>query len=656
MSTQIFLSFDFALPADNRSTHVVHLQSKGEFTSCWLQSIAEKIACIPSKDLFFSFKGKVIAPNDPNPLKCGSADIIRVSLSGGLAGGKGGFGAMIRNMAKIAQQKKTQDFGACRDLHGRRLRHVNDEIRLQKWQEEKERERLEGKKPSESDSDIEEETESGIAGWHLDTPSWAEGFGKKKARVKSILKKRRKTRLCQNWLDARAPGKRGPPAGAPSHWGCPRGRECEFAHGEEELRGWGKRENESKKKEDAKRKREESLAAYIGAAEKGVDSESIQAAVLQGLKAEQKAKRQRLEEEAEISSKVLPVDLEGKQIGMRWGASWLGLLSGTLDIQESGKIEGDSEFGSACMVGVGLTEGRWYYEATLLTAGLMQIGWADHLFKGDSTTGDGVGDDVHSWAYDGMRQLKWNGAEDQTGDKGHPPEAYGKAWKAGDVVGCLLDLDAREMKFTLNGKDLGVAFENLPIAESISGTGESTEIGFFPAFSLEEGEALLINVGRSDQTKFTHPCSGYLPLASASKIFSKTGKPKESNRENKDLAMSPSKQEFKQQPSFDSQPPTSSELKLVSSAKKTDPSSSLKSEKALPSGDIRAYDLSSCNTIEDCEKLGLDVLKKELQSRGVKCGGTLQERAKRLFLVKDLSPAEIDPKLKAKEQRKRKNK
>lgn len=34
-----------------------------------------------------------------------------------------------------AGAKPTTDFGACRDLQGRRLRHVNDEVRLQKWQE-----------------------------------------------------------------------------------------------------------------------------------------------------------------------------------------------------------------------------------------------------------------------------------------------------------------------------------------------------------------------------------------------------------------------------------------------------------------------------------------------------------------------------------------
>jgi hypothetical protein len=70
----------------------------------------------------------------------GSADVVKVETRGGLLGGKGGFGAMLRSMGKAAGQKKTVDFGACRDLYGRRLRHVNDEIKLKKWLEAKEQE------------------------------------------------------------------------------------------------------------------------------------------------------------------------------------------------------------------------------------------------------------------------------------------------------------------------------------------------------------------------------------------------------------------------------------------------------------------------------------------------------------------------------------
>lgn len=45
---------------------------------------------------------------------------------------------------------------------------------------------------------------------------------------------------------------------------------------------------------------------------------------------------------------------------------------------------------------------------------------------------------------------------------------------------------------------------------------------------------------------------------------------------------------------------------------------------------------------------GLERLKTELMARGLKCGGTLEERAARLFAVKGLAPEEIDPSLLAK--------
>ena len=43
--------------------------------------------------------------------------------------GKGGFGTLLKGQSKQAGAKTTLDFGACRDLSGRRLRHVNDEIK-----------------------------------------------------------------------------------------------------------------------------------------------------------------------------------------------------------------------------------------------------------------------------------------------------------------------------------------------------------------------------------------------------------------------------------------------------------------------------------------------------------------------------------------------
>jgi uncharacterized membrane protein YgcG len=55
---------------------------------------------------------------------------VRVALR--LTGGKGGFGAMLRTAG--AKGIKTTNFDACRDLNGRRLRHVNSEQKLREWE------------------------------------------------------------------------------------------------------------------------------------------------------------------------------------------------------------------------------------------------------------------------------------------------------------------------------------------------------------------------------------------------------------------------------------------------------------------------------------------------------------------------------------------
>jgi hypothetical protein len=59
---------------------------------------------------------------------------LRCIVGDGVLGGKGGFGASLKAAAK---GKKTTNFGMCRDLNGRRLRHVNDEMRLRLWMKEK---------------------------------------------------------------------------------------------------------------------------------------------------------------------------------------------------------------------------------------------------------------------------------------------------------------------------------------------------------------------------------------------------------------------------------------------------------------------------------------------------------------------------------------
>ncbi|XP_068644410.1 uncharacterized protein [Aristolochia californica] len=60
-----------------------------------------------------------------------------------LRGGKGGFGSLLRGAATKAGQKKTNNFDACRDMSGRRLRHVNAEKKLEEWKAEAEERKLE---------------------------------------------------------------------------------------------------------------------------------------------------------------------------------------------------------------------------------------------------------------------------------------------------------------------------------------------------------------------------------------------------------------------------------------------------------------------------------------------------------------------------------
>ncbi|NWU89406.1 SDE2 regulator, partial [Upupa epops] len=68
----------------------------------------------------------------------------------------------------------------------------------------------------------------------------------------------------------------------------------------------------------------------------------------------------------------------------------------------------------------------------------------------------------------------------------------------------------------------------------------------------------------------------------------------------------------------------------------------------LQSTEVEPIDLLAFNSAAEMEALGLDRLKMELMSLGLKCGGTLKERAIRLFSVRGLLRDQIDPALFAK--------
>lgn len=64
--------------------------------------------------------------------------------------------------------------------------------------------------------------------------------------------------------------------------------------------------------------------------------------------------------------------------------------------------------------------------------------------------------------------------------------------------------------------------------------------------------------------------------------------------------------------------------------------------------EVEPIDLLAFNSAAELEALGLEKLKMGLMSLGLKCGGTLKERAARLFSVRGLSRDQIKPSLFAK--------
>ncbi|KAK9722354.1 hypothetical protein K7432_002742 [Basidiobolus ranarum] len=139
-----------------------------------------------------------------------------------------------------------------------------------------------------------------------------------------------------------------------------------------------------------------------------------------------------------------------------------------------------------------VTRGCWYYEVRLITPGIMQIGWATKHSRFRPEDGVGVGDDEHSFAFDGCRRLAWSSGL---------PVAYGKgnSWNQGDILGAHLDLEYGVIRYYLNGIDLGIAFEF---------TGNqlfhytSNEGGFYPALSLTSFQHVALNFG---QQPFKYP-------------------------------------------------------------------------------------------------------------------------------------------------------
>lgn len=129
---------------------------------------------------------------------------------------------------------------------------------------------------------------------------------------------------------------------------------------------------------------------------------------------------------------------------------------------------------TVCVSHLSRRTGRLYYEVELgFDFKRPRVGWLADMWappsRGDVPC---VGDDELGWAADGARALRWhNGSEEQP---------WSRRWKPYDVVGCLADLDAGLLRFSLNGC-LEACQMELPAGQ-----------GLFPAVSLAGTFELLI--------------------------------------------------------------------------------------------------------------------------------------------------------------------
>mmetsp|Transcript_35315 Transcript_35315/g.82464 ORF Transcript_35315/g.82464 Transcript_35315/m.82464 type:complete len:777 (+) Transcript_35315:108-2438(+) len=127
--------------------------------------------------------------------------------------------------------------------------------------------------------------------------------------------------------------------------------------------------------------------------------------------------------------------------------------------------------------GLAKSSGCFYHEVKLgAKIRDTQLGWAALEFREEAEiTGNGIGDDEHSYAADGQRQLRWH--------KGESVEvSWPSEWKEGDVVGCAIDFDAGEMTFSLNGEWVPEATIEF----------EPSGREFYPALSLKGGFAMFL--------------------------------------------------------------------------------------------------------------------------------------------------------------------
>jgi Replication stress response SDE2 C-terminal/SPRY domain/Silencing defective 2 N-terminal ubiquitin domain len=499
-----------------------------------------------------------------------------------IRGGKGGFGTLLKGQSRLASANTTKDFSACRDLQGRRLRTVNDEINMSLWREW-------NAKIAAGTATIDDmaaavvNTPSGIAGWHLAIPAWAEVNPKKEQRrVKELL---------EQWQRRRD--------------------DDTSAHKSHQLL------------KDAQ------VTSYMKQTDSATTTQMnlVKEALLAAAAAQQQKPAAAVATAASsptttTTSKRAKVD-NNDDSTMDPPAAFLTISgSAALDYNTNSgrwRLQSDGNFST---IGIFLHDTTtttqkmiYYYEIYLVSGGLCQVGWATRGFRPDSEQGYGVGDDERSWSYDGSRAIKLH-------QEASVP--YGKVWHTNDVIGCWYDPEQAMISYSINGIDLGTAF-CVPSSEDKDNINKSSSSRMlFPALSVNLGEIVELRLYEHEMDYRPDGASAVghhlHQAANLDLLFDNNAVATDSTTTAKEAAKS-------EQPGSVPSPPADTSEEFVKSPP-------VPVSAVLP--DI--IDLDHYDSVEALAALGMDRLKAGLLAAGLKCGGTLQQRADRLFSIKGLTP------------------
>ncbi|KAM6961301.1 ryanodine receptor 3 [Aplochiton taeniatus] len=125
--------------------------------------------------------------------------------------------------------------------------------------------------------------------------------------------------------------------------------------------------------------------------------------------------------------------------------------------------------------------GRWYFEFEAVTGGDMRVGWARPGCKPDLE----LGTDELAFVFDGYRGHRLNMGS----------RFFGRSWRAGDVVGCMINMEDKSMIFTLNGE---ILITNK--GSELCFADFETEDGFIPVCSLGLSQVGRMNLGKDAST------------------------------------------------------------------------------------------------------------------------------------------------------------